>query len=203
MPYTTVTDKDGKKHRLKHMSKKEMKAHGKQSDGMHRVWHIFNKEIRPNGKWMYIGSDLEDKVEEFAKRFPNDVFVSYCDDTTFCSSTIALFEHKCATKYMGTSMLLIPQHDGEPSEVFLYPGHQLGLIRSLQALGKLPGNKTIYGLYHKSVGMNKFRHIYDFETRKKAAAGLKSVQKASKVKADKTQWRLKAFVGKRPDLEIK
>lgn len=114
----------------------------KPENDIHRVWHSFSKKFitRVNGKDEFNDcpvAELGDKVIRWAKKFPKDVKIVGCDDSYFSCSDLVLIEHRTARKYMGTSVVFIPQCSGDPpAQFFLYPGHLDDLINALKTIKK-------------------------------------------------------------------
>ncbi len=104
---------------------------------LHKVWFDFCKRFKNEDKYLFIGYELMQKVEKWAKKYPKDVFISPCDDAVFASSLLVLIEHRTKNEYMGTTVVVIPQCTGEtPLEFFLYLTHRKQLIKILEKLGK-------------------------------------------------------------------
>ena len=113
--------------------------HTKPENDVHRVWHKFINKFTESTtgpmQWKCIGHTLEKSVEVFAKRYPNDVHITSCDDDFFCGSSLVFIEHKSSTSYMGVSVVYVPQCTGEnPICFFLYPCHANELINVLKLL---------------------------------------------------------------------
>jgi len=77
---------------------------------------------------------LQERVTTWAEQYPEDVHIVRCDDAMFASSILVLIDHRSKKEYFGTSVVYIPQCQGEPANFFLYPGDRRAL---LQALNKL------------------------------------------------------------------
>jgi hypothetical protein len=106
----------------------------------HKLWHKFAKKFGSEGNWKYKGYDFMEAVDKFAEKNP-EVVVTSCDDSYFAGSSIVLIPHKGFEKYMGTTIIIIPQLSGcEPCQMFLYPNHADQLIEALKCvpLGKQP-----------------------------------------------------------------
>jgi hypothetical protein len=125
------------------------------SSGLHAVWHEFARRFKRQvvtgtgkiGKktfkytqevWRWIGYELMQRVAKWAVKYPDDVRITSCDDNHFSSSDLVLIEHKTRDRYMGTTVVYVPQCSGEqPIDFFLYPSHRHALIKTLQAIGKV------------------------------------------------------------------
>ena len=132
--------KDGKYVKRK-LTKKEIKdlhiiplVNPKPEDDLHHVWDLFLQKIKKfdkNGKyqgWKHTGWNLIEEAEKFAKKHPEHVRVVPCDDETHSSSALILIEHKCKNRYLGTSVVFVPQianHD--PVKFFLYQSTQTSM----------------------------------------------------------------------------
>ncbi len=125
----------------------------KDTKELHKVWHKFVSKFGSPKGWKLQGYDFMYAVEQYEKRNP-EITVVGCDDAHFASSSIVLIPHKSQKRYMGTTMLIIPQLVGEITQVFLYPGHADALIEALRTLPK--GEKPDWEKLHKrSVGRLK------------------------------------------------
>jgi hypothetical protein len=108
---------------------------------MHRVYWDFNRRFRTgrHGEaWKWSGSGLIDRIEEWAKDHPRDVFVAGIDDTHHTSSILVLILHRDGARLWGTSAVMVAQNDGQPpAEFFTYPDHAAGMRLALEATEKL------------------------------------------------------------------
>ena len=112
------------------MTKEDWDRIGFDQEDVHKVWHDFCKKFKNDAGWEYQEAELQSAVETWAKDYPDDVRIAGCDDTYFMSSDLVLIEHQSKNKYMGTTVVYIPQR-GEPAEFFLYPGHRDWLDKAL------------------------------------------------------------------------
>ena len=118
---------------------------------IHAVWHEFVKKFKRNekiqsadgqeylmaaSKYKYCGGELMDKIDEWAKKYPNDVKVLNVDDSYHMGSCIYLIEHQTENEYMGTTCVYVPQMGDEPAEFFLYPMDRDRMIKELIAIKK-------------------------------------------------------------------
>jgi hypothetical protein len=107
------------------------------SKDTHDVWWEFQSEFMDgasfNNEWKMVGSDLQDAIMEWAEKYPDMVWVSACDDSWFASSIVVLIQHGTGDNYMGLSVVVVPQLDGQnPFTFFLYPGHAHFLMKGLE-----------------------------------------------------------------------
>lgn len=108
---------------------------------VHKVYHEFHRKFKlyPNDggkKYKYAGYASMTKIEKWAKKYPNDVRIVGCDDSHFSGSDIIMIEHKTKDRYMGTTVIYVPQNSGDPAEFFLYPNHRTNLMQALHDIGK-------------------------------------------------------------------
>jgi hypothetical protein len=105
---------------------------------LHIIWRDFEKNFRlKGGQYRYVGFDLQERVETWAKKYPKDVRICLCDDAQHSSSCLVLIEHRTKTHYMGTTVVFLPQCSGDPpAEFFLYPNRAEQLLEALQAIRK-------------------------------------------------------------------
>jgi hypothetical protein len=104
--------------------------------GIHEVYHSFAEVfVNRNNTFKLLGYDLMTAIESWAeKQPPGYVRITGCDDSHHLSSMIVLIEHKNKDYYMGTTMIMIPQNNDEPQELFLYPYHVKELQNTLDTL---------------------------------------------------------------------
>ena len=91
--------------------------------------------------WKYSGDELMERIREFTKKHPEVVILS-CDDSGLNDSMIVLIPYRTASFYRGTMMVIIPRLFGEPLEMFLDPGHALGIEKALHALNREARQKS-------------------------------------------------------------
>ena len=105
---------------------------------IHSIWYDFCLNFKnQDNKYILKGYDLMQTVENWAKRYPEDIFIVNCDDALHTNSMLVFIEHSNKANYMGTTVVYIPQcTDEEAIEFFLYPENKKYLISVLKKLGK-------------------------------------------------------------------
>lgn len=99
---------------------------------IHRVYHNYMKKFRDDkGNYKLTGYELMVAIARWAKRYPDDVRVTSCDDDYFMSSEVVYIQHRTHDSYMGTSVIFIPQKGDQPNEMFLYPHALEAMLRTL------------------------------------------------------------------------
>ncbi len=102
---------------------------------VHHTWHElaallpdgWQNETTQEGK-----AAIMKVVEDYATSHPDHVYLSGVDDTYFTSSDLVLVTHEAEGRFMGTTVILVTQCDGQPpAQFFLYPGHADGLMQNL------------------------------------------------------------------------
>lgn len=128
----------------------EKKEDNRHIDTVFKLWRRFVKEFintengvpvnPPSDKWKYFGYDMMERVAEFAKKYP-EIKIGRCDDSCHSGSNIVFIPHrdklakKKEDKYWGTTVIVIPQCDGQyPCEFFLDPDHRNQLLKTLKGL---------------------------------------------------------------------
>jgi len=124
-------------------------------ENVHRVWHAFQDYfIRrvPEGEpfefcgkmmrhereeWKWRGYELMCRINKWADKHPNDVFIHGCDDSHFMGSDMVYILHRSQTEWMGVTVLFVPQNGDEPKHAFYYPGHMLSARNMLDYLLKM------------------------------------------------------------------
>lgn len=122
-------------------AKKKFKELMVEAKALHRVWHDFCKRFIPDQKWKYIGYDLMVKVNRWARKYPQDVKITRCDDNVHAGSDIVYINHRVDNKkWFGTTVVVIPQCTGEePMRFFLYPQHHKEMVKALSVIGQTAG----------------------------------------------------------------
>lgn len=105
------------------VTKAEARRMSKESDALHHVSHHFQRTfMTDNREWKCIGFELMEKVDKWAKKFPTEVHLSHIDDDFHANSLAVFISHRTPKRYMGVSVVIIPQCTGEkPMTFFLYP----------------------------------------------------------------------------------
>ena len=121
-------------------TKKEIQWGRKDSDDLfkesvmiHKIYNAFNRWFRQDRQFQYRGYILIQRLEKFARYYPEVKLVS-CDDDIHSSSCMALIPHyeKNGVNW-GTTVVCAPQF-GEPTVMFLYPENNMQMIKSLQEM---------------------------------------------------------------------
>lgn len=125
-----------KKELVKHLREEKTR-----SQHIHGPYWDFNKRFKEQSApyaFKQQGFDLMQDVEKWAKKYPDRVFITSCDDTHFTSSMLVFITgDDPGGGYWGTNVVAISQCDGlPPKEFFLYPGHAQGVLDVLAALQK-------------------------------------------------------------------
>lgn len=112
--------------KIKPMNKRQIAAHMKRAEKMHRAWHKFSKFLNDNWNGDLAGYEVMQLIEGYAKE-NKDIKIAYCDDDHFCSAMLVIIPHK----NMGNTVMFIPQCTTTTNTFFLYPNHQKMLIEKL------------------------------------------------------------------------
>lgn len=98
---------------------------------LHRTFHKFLRALKRAGHDAEpFGYDVMQWVEDYSTQNPKVVVVG-CDDNHFCSSDIVIIPHQSRKKFMGLTVMYIPQLGSDHAEFFLYPGHIKELVTQL------------------------------------------------------------------------
>jgi hypothetical protein len=109
----------------------EYRSNDQQSEDLHATWYRFCAEFLDHGKWKLQGGDLISAVEQWAQGHP-DVHLVHCDDAYHSNALLVLVEHGVPGKWMGLTVLMLPQCAPDPpAEFFLYPGAAANLYLAL------------------------------------------------------------------------
>ena len=102
---------------------------------IHYIFHKFLSQLCDEYlKPKFSGYDLMQRMARFACRYPTCKILT-CDDSSHSGSYILLIPHENKTEYWGTTLIITPQF-GQPTAIFLYPGHLDEMLKALQATQK-------------------------------------------------------------------
>lgn len=108
---------------------------------MHAVSHDFKKQFKDKEgrQWKWVGWELTERVTRWSKKYPKDVIICGVDDSYHASSDMVLILHReSLRKNWGTTVVVIPQCDGQPPmEFFMYPAHRKGIQEALTRISKV------------------------------------------------------------------
>ena len=108
---------------------------------VHKIAHRINKELESD--W-----ENDEKVfERFMALYPEDVYISYIDDKSFCSSFIGYVVHRCKKSYMGVTVYVYGQCTNDFYSFFMYPQHSDSMKDVLESVYKLYENTDPFGNY--------------------------------------------------------
>lgn len=108
------------------------------------AWSSFCSAFTEKNGYRWSGDQLIDRIEEWAKAWPEDVELAGCDDTCHAKSLLCLIAHRGVTGELeGTTVVFVPQCTGEGPTVFiLWPEETKRLIGVLQTtLRPSPGRR--------------------------------------------------------------
>ena len=103
-----------------------------------RAWESFCAEFIDNSGWRWKSFELMDRIEEWAKSWPDGAVSAECDDTLFTSSVVWLVSTGRHFGKNGTVVaVFVPQCTGaDPATIVLHPDHRDGLIAALRRAGE-------------------------------------------------------------------
>ena len=101
----------------------------KQCDKLHTVYHTVYKRLDGLD-----GFDAIEEAEKIANKYKGHVQYVGCDDDVHASSALLLVDHESNDKYMGTSVIYLPQCEGTRATFFLYPGDRDELMTALEVV---------------------------------------------------------------------
>lgn len=118
--------------------KKYIRMSYRETTALHRVFHDFCRtfldEKREGSPWKYRGYALMKKIERWARKYPDFVRITGTDDSHHMNSLLCIIEHRTTRRWMGLTVILVPQNGEEPGEFFLYPEDQDALMLALISL---------------------------------------------------------------------
>jgi hypothetical protein len=146
------------------MNNEDIQKMFKKSRDVHKVWHSFCDYMK---KWYFtkchgwkkdltrskreykvfdckqmVGYEAMCRVSRYAKD-KDGILITGCDDSHHMGSDIALIVHDCEDRFMGTTMILMPQCGTDINQVFLYPHHLDRLIEKLQVIQERQRRKDV------------------------------------------------------------
>lgn len=133
--------------RPKYVSKKKgkkIKSYGKIFDcgDIHGIWHdfVYNFLDCKEGwdpytiKWKWTGHRLMKRIQKWARKYPDDVVISVCDDAIYTTSYQVLVAHRTVSDWHGMSIVSVPQLTGKPCIMFMYPRNARDLAAGMEKL---------------------------------------------------------------------
>lgn len=99
----------------------------KQGMDIHAIYHKVCKRLEGLD-----GFEAIEEAEKLAKKYKPCVRLVGCDDDAHSSSSLLLVDHENKDRYMGTSVIYLPQYKGTKATFFLYPGDREELINALE-----------------------------------------------------------------------
>jgi len=99
----------------------------KQSGKVHTVYHKVCKRL--NG---LDGYEAIEEAEKLAAKYKGHIQYVHCDDDAHTNSALLLVGHENSDRYMGTSVIYLPQCMGTKATFFLYPNDRDALATALE-----------------------------------------------------------------------
>jgi hypothetical protein len=107
------------------------------NDDFRRTFKVSNERDTGRESWKYLGWELQEKIDKWAQKYPEDVAITGIDDTSFTSSDVVMVLHRVGKRVWGTTVYVVTQCDGQtPIEFFMYPNHRAQLQEALEAMSK-------------------------------------------------------------------
>lgn len=132
----------------------------------HRANDDFNRTFRGKQdkagplEWLYQGADLQDRIHDWAEKWPQDVAICGIDDSHFTSSDVVFILHRKGKKLWGTTVYVITQCDGQPPmEFFMYPGHARWMERALSVMNRFDPWDHIGGVIRQKSKKQKAKYF--------------------------------------------
>ncbi len=102
-----------------------------ETERLHTLWHKLHEYLEGHDKSIDDLSGWDDLklMHDFCKDNP-DVISVHIDDSYHCNAYLFIVPHESEKKYMGASVIVVPQCCGTNNQFFLYPGDNRGLLNA-------------------------------------------------------------------------
>jgi hypothetical protein len=96
---------------------------------IHALWWKLNEHVEKCGRNLNTLSGYPDMrmLDNFCKDNPDMIRV-HVDDSYHCNSYVYIIPHESEKRYMGATVLFVPQCCDERNQFFLYPSDNRGLL---------------------------------------------------------------------------
>lgn len=135
----------------------------KKKKHIHTIFHYVQEQLHKNKDKE--GYDVFEVMDQCIKKYPEIIDV-HVDDDHHCGSSVYLIPHEDKFHLWGVTVLYVPQCTGEkPIRFFLYPGHLMSMIESLQVMAKIArkyGNRKLDTCWHNPKQPTAFTHLPKF-----------------------------------------
>ena len=100
-----------------------------EADNIHRLWHGLNEYVEKFGRNISTLSGWDDirMMDSFCEKHPEIIRV-HVDDSYHCNSYLYIVPHESEKRYMGATVIVVPQCCDERNQFFLYPGDNRDLL---------------------------------------------------------------------------
>ncbi len=113
------------------MTKEELQEMMEESEQIHTLWYKLNEHLEKHNRNIddLSGYDAMRCVDAFCKDNP-DVIRVHVDDSYHCNSYVYIIPHESEKKYMGATVLFVPQCCDTRNQFFLYPSDNRALLNA-------------------------------------------------------------------------
>lgn len=114
---------------------KELQEMMAESDQIHTLWHKLNAYVEKHGRDMNTLSGWDDirMMDAFCKEH-HDIIRVHVDDAYHCNSYLYVVPHEGEKRYMGATVVVVPQCCNIRNQFFLYPADNRGLMKACREL---------------------------------------------------------------------
>ena len=102
---------------------------------IHTLWYALHEYAEKHGRNIDTLSGYDDMrmMDSFCKDNP-DIIRVHVDDSYHCNSYVYIIPHESEKKYMGATVVFVPQCCDTKNQFFLYPSDNRGLMRACKLL---------------------------------------------------------------------
>ena len=119
------------------MTEEEMEEMFEEATEIHTLWYKLNDYLKKHNRNIneLSGYDAMRCMDAFCKENPDMIRV-HVDDEYHCNSYVYIIPHENEKKYMGATVLFVPQCCNIRNQFFLYPSDNRDLLKACKLLEK-------------------------------------------------------------------
>lgn len=117
------------------MTEEELQKMMEESEQIHTLWYALNNYLEEHDRNInqLAGWDDIRCMDAFCKEHP-DVIRVHVDDEHHCNSYVYIIPHESKKKYMGATVIFVPQCCSIRNQFFLYPEDNRGFMKACKLL---------------------------------------------------------------------
>jgi hypothetical protein len=113
------------------MTEEELQEMFDETEEIHTLWYALNDYLEKHNRSINTLSGYDDMrcMDAFCEEHP-DVIRVHVDDEHHCNSYVYIIPHEGKTRYMGATVVFVPQCCNVMNQFFLYPEDNRGLLNA-------------------------------------------------------------------------